>query len=213
MSDITNKLIVLKLNASWLPVGYTTIKNAIVDLTGETKTALALDIGYSMGENGEWDFQNPTYMNPVKWEDWIKLEVRSYDLSIRSAKLSIRAPLILIAPNFNKMPMKSPRPTKDAIMKRDGNTCQYSGKKLSRKELNIDHIIPVSRGGKNTFENMVASEIGINRAKADKLPHEAGLKLIRTPPTPKSVPISTTMTELRHPTWGPFLVGRNKDRE
>lgn len=215
MSDITNKSIVLKLNANWMPVGFSTVKQAIVDLTGGGfsdghPNALALDIEYERGENGEWDFDNPVYMNPVSWDVWTKLPIREYDMVIHSAKLTIRAPIVLIAVNYNKVPIKRPRPTKDSIRKRDGNICQYSGKKLSNKELDIDHIIPVSRGGKNTFSNMVTCEIGINRMKADKLPHEVGLKLIKAPHDPLPVPISTTINEVRHPTWGPFLINKKK---
>lgn len=211
MSDVTNKSIVLKLNASWMPVGYCTIKKAIIDLTGgdspdKTPNALALDIHYEKDENGEWDYDNPVYMNPLKWEDWISLPVRECDLAIHTTKIAIRAPLVLITPNYNKVPVKRPRPTKDAIKKRDNLQCQYTGRKLTNKEADIDHIIPVSRGGKNTFSNMVVSDININRMKADKTPQEAGLKLIRIPQEPPPIPISTTITDLKHPVWGPFLL-------
>jgi hypothetical protein len=172
---------------------------------------MVLDIEYQKNENGEWDFNNPVYMNPVKWEDWVNLPIREYDLVVRSAKLNIRAPLVLIAPNFNKMPFKNPRPTKDAILRRDGLVCQYSGRKLTRKEADIDHYVAVSKGGKNTFENMVTCDIKLNRMKADKPAHEVGLKLIRQPKAPQPVPISTTITEVRHPAWGPFIVGKKSE--
>lgn len=149
-------------------------------------------------------------MNPVDWKTWEKIKVREYDLVIHSSKLAIRAPIVLIAVNYNKVPIKRPRPTKDAIMKRDNLHCQYSGRKLTRKEADIDHVIPVSKGGKNTFSNMVVCDIAINRMKADKFAHDVGLKLIKIPQEPSPVPISTTINEMRHPTWGPFMITKKK---
>jgi 5-methylcytosine-specific restriction endonuclease McrA len=212
-NDIVNKAIVLKLNASWLPVRFSTIKDAIIDLTGGESSgghpkALALDIDYAKKEDGEWDFENPLYMNPVGWEIWKTLPIRPFDIILHTAKLEIRAPLVVIAANYNKVPYRKPRATKAAIMERDGMICQYTGRKLSRKELNVDHIIPVSRGGKNTFSNMVACDIKINLDKADRTPKEAGLELIRIPKEPPSTPVSTTLKEIRHPTWAPFLISK-----
>ena len=50
----------------------------------------------------------------------------------------------------------------------------------------IDHIIPRSKGGKNTWDNMVVCSKEINRKKADKTPEQAGLKLIKKPAKPDS---------------------------
>ena len=213
MSDFLNKPIVLKLNASWIVLDSCTIKQSIIDMNGGSDgkpPALAIDFEYIKGENGEWDYSNPVYMNPVNWETWIKLEVREYDTPIHSSKLTIRAPTVIIASNYNKIPMQTPRVTKDAIYKRDGFICQYTGKLLPRSELDIDHIIPVSRGGKNTFSNMVVSSIPVNRMKGNKFNHEAGLKLIRIPKEPSPIPMIATMDEIKHPSWHPFIIRRDK---
>jgi 5-methylcytosine-specific restriction endonuclease McrA len=209
-SEIINKPIVLKLNANWLPISYCTIKQALIDMNGGnmggTPPAMALDLVFEKNADGEWDFSNPVYMNPVKWDDWVKLEIRDYDIALHSAKLVTRAPTVIIAPNFSKMPVRTPRPTKDAIRKRDGGICQYTGEKVSWNDSDIDHVLPVSRGGKNTFANMVLCKKDVNRMKGNQLNHEVGLKLIRKPVEPMRVPVSAALTEVRHPTWAPFII-------
>ena len=208
MNNIINKVIVLKLNKAWQAVGYSTVGRAIVDLSAG-QAALALDLEYNLDENGE-PIGDPIYMNPLNWEQWIKLPVRSYDLAVRYANglKQMRVPTVLIATNFNRMPMKTFRgkPSKDGIWIRDGGICQYTGKKLKRENATIDHVIPSSRGGKDEWENLVTSEKKVNSDKGNKLNSEAGLKLIRPPLVPKPVPLSMLIREVRHRDWRPFLV-------
>jgi hypothetical protein len=85
------------------------------------------------------------------------------------------------------------------------HNCQYTNKKLTRAQGNIDHVIPRHHGGKNTFENMVWCEKGLNSMKANRRNEEIGLKLIRKPKAPPATPLSATITEARHPAWKPFM--------
>lgn len=209
--DIINKAVCLKMNANWFPIGWTTIRDAIIDLTGGKNgkpPALAVDMEYVLKENGEWDYDNPVYMNPVKWEDWINLKVRPCDIEIRSSHRIIRAPTVLIASNYKEIPKRMIKATKEAIRRRDGNVCQYTGKALPRGDLDIDHIIPQSLGGKNTFSNMVVCDKNINRMKGNRRNHEVGLKLIKVPVEPLPVPVSVAVNEIKHPSWKPFLLNQ-----
>lgn len=215
MGDITNKPIVLKLNASWMVLTPVTVKQAIVDMTGGSGTnskpaALAIDFEYERGEDGEWDFANPVRSQPVTWDEWVKLPLREYDIPLRSAHLVIRTPTVIIASNYNDIPRRTPKVSKDAIFKRDGLVCQYTGKTFAKKDLDIDHVIPVSRGGKNTFSNMVVSSIPVNRAKGNKLNSEAGLKLIRTPIEPSPIPAVALIDDPKHPSWKPFIIRKKR---
>jgi hypothetical protein len=83
MSNIVDKLIVLKLNKSWQAVDYCTVGKAIVDLAAG-QSARALDIEYELDENGI-PFGDPISMSPVDWETWISLPVREYDFSVTYA--------------------------------------------------------------------------------------------------------------------------------
>lgn len=186
-----------------------TIKEALIamlgGIDGANPAALAIDLEFSPNEDGEPDWNSMSYAQPTTWENWIKLPIRPWDLEIHSSNLTIRAPRVIIQPNYSKMPLISPRPTKEAIRKRDGGICQYTGKKLSWADSNIDHVIPRAQGGKNTFENMVLSSKDLNSKKADKTPEQAGLKLIRKPMAPKPLPISATINVAHHPSWVQFL--------
>ena len=211
--EIMNKPIVLQLNGNWMPIDTKTPKEAIIAMTsqGDSPPAQALDISYEKDENGEYDFSCPSYMNPVSWEDWIDLDktpIREYDEVIRTSRMEIRVPTVLLASNFRQMPTITARATKFNIYERDGGVCQYTGKKVSKGSGNIDHIQPVSKGGKNTWENMVWTSAELNSKKGNRLNHEVGLKLIRPPKAPPKMPVSMKFKpeNARHPSWLPFLV-------
>jgi 5-methylcytosine-specific restriction endonuclease McrA len=208
---------VLCLNANWMALNTKTVKDALIamlgGIDGNNPPALAVDMSYPVDEAGNVIWDSPDWINPVGWEEWKKLPVRDYDLVIHTSNMAIRAPRVIIQPNYAKMPIVSPRPTKDAIRKRDGGVCQYTGRKLTMKEGNIDHINPRCQGGKNTFENMVWCHKDINSKKADKTPQQAGLKLIRKPFAPKAVPISSTINIAHHPSWVHFLENVKEVRE
>jgi 5-methylcytosine-specific restriction endonuclease McrA len=73
----------------------------------------------------------------------------------------------------------------NAIRERDGNRCQYTGRVLRQDEGSLDHVVPRSRRGKDAWENLVWSAKEVNQKKADRLPYEAGLKLLSVPRAPK----------------------------
>lgn len=145
-----------------------------------------------------------TSARPVDWDEWFMLPVRSGDLSIKTKSKDVRIPTVVLRPSYSKMPVKRPKLTSASIMNRDGGICQYSGKKLSKKEGNVDHVTPKSRGGKDDWTNMVWCDRGLNSHKSDRLNHEIGLKLLRQPKAPPAVPASVLVKPL-HPTHTPFL--------
>lgn len=198
---VLDKSIVLSLNANWLPIGVKTIREAVIALMSESDgepPLFALDLNVDAEGNLE-------YANPLSWEAWERLPVRENDLFIQTARKQIRAPLVVICRWYSKVPMRRPRLSNANVLERDGYTCQYSGRKLPRSSLNVDHVVPLDRGGRNTWHNMVACEKGINSRKSNRLNHEAGLKLIRQPEEPKAVPVSFALTEAKHPSWVPFV--------
>jgi 5-methylcytosine-specific restriction endonuclease McrA len=200
---------VLCLNGVWQALGTKTVKEALIAMLGGEKgnspAAMAIDMVFPIDADGNVDWNSPEYTQPVGWDEWRKLPVREYDLAIHTSNMEIRAPRVIIQPNYSKMPIVQPRPTKEAIRKRDGGICQYTGEVLTWKEGNIDHVTPRSQGGRNTFENMVWCHKDINSKKADKTPKQAGLALIRKPFAPKSLPISSTINVAHHPSWVHFL--------
>lgn len=199
--DVLNKQIVLSLNRAWQPLGFVSPKKAVVSIFSESEdenASMPLDI--EMDEEG-----NIVYAAPVSLEDWLKLPIRSYDLSLRSAHQEIRVPTVIVSMGCNKMPIKNVKLGRSAIYERDGGVCQYSGEYVGRQG-NLDHITPKDRGGRDSFENMVWCKREINSNKGNRLNHEAGLKLIRPAKMPPGMPVSATIKEPRHPTQKPFII-------
>jgi 5-methylcytosine-specific restriction endonuclease McrA len=212
MNNVANKLICLNLNANWQPVGFKTVKDAIVDLCGAESngkpSTMALDIEYELDENGQPIFDEAKSMNPVSWEEWMMLPIRPWDLAINSPTRSIRVPTVIIATNFNKMPIKTfkGKPSKDGIWNRDQGICQYTGKKLTKDQSTIDHVIPRSKGGLDTWTNMVVCDKSLNSKKGNKMNSELGLKLKKEPVEPSPTPVSALIREAKHHTWKHFLI-------
>ena len=212
--NIINRTQVLKLNSAWQAVGQSTVGKALVDLAAG-KSALALDIEYEKDEQGNYILDEngwpsgQSWPRPVTWDEWVTLPVRPFDDVIHYGNGSkvMRAPTVIIAKNFAKMPMKTfkGKPSKDAIWIRDGGTDQYTGKKLRREEATIDHILPQSRGGTNAWENLALTAKEINSRKGNRLNSEIGLRLIREPRAPRPIPLSQLIREIRHQDWKRFL--------
>jgi len=181
MNDILNKTIVLVLNRNWQAINIRTPADAFCQLA--TNAATALDI--ELGENAP-----APVLRPVSWDEWITLPVRDGDHAVRTARGAIRVPTVIVAVNFAKVPKKRPKLSAKNIRERDGNRCQYTGRLLHPDEGNLDHVVPRSRGGRDTWENLVWSAKEVNQRKADRLPHEAGLKLLSIPRAPKELPVS-----------------------
>jgi len=164
MTDILNKTIVLVLNRNWQAINIRTPQDAFCQMATNVATALEID-----GEN---------LIRPVTWDEWITLPVRESDHAARTAHREIRVPTVIVAVNYAKVPKKRPKLCARTIRERDGNRCQYTGVLLHPDEGSLDHVVPSSRGGADSWENLVWSAKEVNQRKADRLPHEAGLKLL-----------------------------------
>lgn len=192
--DLLNSKTTLVLNAFWQPIGEKTAAEALCRLYSGAFSALDIS-------PGEEEQPNMVIMN---WEQWEKLAVKSEDIYILSTKGRIKIPHVIISKNYKKIHFKQPKLTFDAIIKRDKQICQYSGRKIDASEISIDHVIPLSKGGKNTWDNLVCCDKKINNKKSNKTPKEAGLSLIRAPFEPKPV-VASSFIQPRNKYWEPFL--------
>jgi 5-methylcytosine-specific restriction endonuclease McrA len=181
MSDILNKTIVLVLNRNWQAINIRTPQDAFCQMATNVATALDIELGDDHGAKA---------LRPVTWDEWITLPVREGDHAVRTARGAIRVPTVIVAVNYAKVPKKRPKLSAKNIRERDGNRCQYTGRLLHPDEGSLDHVVPRSRGGVDSWENLVWSAKDVNQRKADRLPHEAGLKLLHEPRAPKELPIT-----------------------
>lgn len=200
MNDILHKTIVLVLNRNWQAINSTTPALAFSQMATDVATGL--------------DIQGKDWMVPVKWEDWLKLPVGEQDFSIGTVRGEIRVPLVVVLARFDRVPLKRPKFSLRNVWERDGGRCQYSGRKLSPKEGNIDHILPRSRGGGTTWENCVLADRDVNQRKADRTPDEAGLRLARDPERPQEIPVTYFIrNKFQIPEWDVFLPGLDREFE
>jgi CRISPR/Cas system Type II protein with McrA/HNH and RuvC-like nuclease domain len=108
-------------------------------------------------------------------------------------------PLVIRLLNYIKFRPRSIKVNRRRIFKRDGHTCQYCG---SKKNLTIDHVMPRSRGGQNTWKNMVTCCSRCNLYKGDKTPEEVGMKLKSQPYEP-TIFSNVVSDEIEH-IWNDF---------
>jgi 5-methylcytosine-specific restriction endonuclease McrA len=100
---------------------------------------------------------------------------------IKSPTFSIRIPSVIRLLEFRHIPRQSRALSRKNILMRDRNTCQYCGGVFPPNELTLDHVIPRSRGGASTWENLVACCKQCNHKKGNSTPAESGLSLFREP--------------------------------
>jgi 5-methylcytosine-specific restriction endonuclease McrA len=182
MSDILTKAVVLVLNRNWQAINVRTPQEAFCMMATNVATGLEIE-----GED---------HIRPVTWEEWIRLPIREQDEAVRTVRGSIRVPTVIVAVNYAKVPKKRPKLCARGVRERDGNRCQYTGVLLEPQEGSLDHVVPRSRGGQDTWENLVWSSKAVNTRKGNRLPHEAGLKLLKLPRAPKEVPVTALIRQV-----------------
>lgn len=124
----------------------------------------------------------------------------SNGLVFHSERLSIEAPSVVRLRHFVKVPYRAQAPlTRRAVFARDGWVCQYCGAAAE----NLDHVVPRSRGGEHSWENVVAACRRCNSRKENRLAEDAGLRLARRPFAP-SDGFRLSLGRLE-PEWEPFL--------
>lgn len=151
-----------------------------------------------------------TFLNTINVKRSLSLWARNKARILKSngkmihPELNITQPEVMILTDYVHVPYhcRQVKLSREAIMLRDNFTCQYSGKKLKKSEVEIDHVIPRSRGGKNTWENLVCASQEMNNAKGNKTPQEAGMKLLRKPFKPS---LNDLLDNIKKEEWADYL--------
>ena len=100
---------------------------------------------------------------------------------VHSARQAVKVPSVIRLLEYRRIPHQTRALSRKNILLRDRNTCQYCGQILGAGDLTLDHVLPRSRGGPSSWENLVACCHGCNRRKGNQLPHEANMRLFREP--------------------------------
>jgi 5-methylcytosine-specific restriction endonuclease McrA len=100
---------------------------------------------------------------------------------VHSTSRAVSVPSVIRLLSYRHIPQQSRALSRKNILLRDRNTCQFCGRALPASELTLDHVMPRSRGGHSSWENLVACCYQCNNRKGDRTPEEAGLQLARRP--------------------------------
>ncbi len=188
MTDVLSKPVLI-LNRLFQPVQLSTAKRAFILLYGGA--ARAVDEG---GE--EYDF-----------EMWRLLPPRDGDDVVPIVGGTLRVPRVVHLHRYDRTPRVTVRLTRRNLMFRDAHQCQYCGKQPPVRDLNIDHVLPRSRGGDDSWENLVTACRICNLRKGWRTPEEANMRLARRPFRPRWTMTAQILlaASIKYREWDPFL--------
>ena len=200
MSNINSSTLVL--NRSWMAIQVCSVKRAIN----------LLYQGHAKVLDDECQAYN--------FDDWSEVSQQMVEIDsaefICSPTVKIRIPRVIVLMLYDRLPQRQVSFSRKNIFERDNYTCQYCGKQppsksrairwMEKNQMNLDHILPRSRGGKTTWSNIVASCFTCNSKKGNKTLKELGWKLKRRPVTPKWHPnVNIPLKLVTHKQWANFL--------
>jgi len=194
-ANLLHQNTVLVLNRHWQAIHAITPAEAFGHLAAGSARALLIE--------------GPYQMQPLSWEDWSGLAPAEGQPAIGTTKGRVRVPTVIVLTRYDRVPMITLSFGLTGIWERDGGRCQYTGRTLAREEASIDHVMPLSRGGPNDWENCVLSDRLVNHRKGNRTPGEAGLRLLSVPRKPRAIPASARIRNHHQiEDWKHFLESR-----
>lgn len=139
-----------------------------------------------------------------------KVEVlEEYTVCVRTVSTMFRVPAVLKLVRWIQFARRPPviRFSRANLYARDEWRCQYCFKRYPERSLTLDHVLPVARGGKKTWTNIVTACLKCNQKKGHRTPEEAGLTLLKEPCVPRWLPGTIGAFHAKTPpaAWLPYL--------
>jgi 5-methylcytosine-specific restriction endonuclease McrA len=193
---------VLVLNKFYQAIRVVNVRRAFSMLCREMAEVIHIEAdrdGQTKWQN--FDFEGWRDMSALKAE----FEPQDYDW-IHTVRWQIAVPRIIRLLGYDKLPRQDVKFNRRNIYARDGNRCQYCGKKMPTTELSLDHVVPKSQSGRSTWENIVCCCVRCNVKKGGRTPEQAHMHLITRPIKPKRSPvINVRLADTRYSSWRQFL--------
>jgi 5-methylcytosine-specific restriction endonuclease McrA len=123
--------------------------------------------------------------------------------AVHSTSMTMPFPSVIRLAQYVRVPFKKVILSRKNILRRDGHKCQYCG--LSGVTLTVDHIMPKSRGGEDSWENLVSACLRCNNVKGSQTPDEAQMALLRRPIRPNHVTFLRQFIGRIDKDWEPYL--------
>jgi 5-methylcytosine-specific restriction endonuclease McrA len=192
---LSNSL-VLVLNRLWQPVNICSARRAIG----------LIYLGHARAVHRDAD-QNFFTHDLNSWVEFSTAEDCSGAEIVHTISTCFLLPTVIVLATFDKLPKKEVKFSRRNVFERDRFTCQYCGIRFDHQSLNIDHVVPRDKGGKNTWENVVCSCFPCNTRKGNRLPADIQMFPINEPKAPRWRPffsIAQTSQQM-HDSWIHFL--------
>jgi 5-methylcytosine-specific restriction endonuclease McrA len=184
---------ILVLNKSWTAINVITLVESMKMLCRETADAMDPET-YQLYTLEQWIERSTERVK--------KLPIKYF---IKTPNCLIERPEIILLRTYYGMPFTEVNFTRRNLYKRDNYTCQYCNKQYGPSNLNIDHVIPTSRGGRTSWNNCVVSCVPCNSKKANMILSESGLSLLTRPKMPQWLPVSGLIPRIYPDSWNKFL--------
>ena len=188
---------VLVLNKLWMAIRVINAQRAFSLVYRDLAEVVHVDDGSYSG----YDFERWTDLGATKRE----LDVDNYDW-VRTVRLQIAVPKVIRLLGYDRLPQQEVKLNRRNIFARDRNMCQYCGARFATSELSLDHLLPRSKGGKSSWDNLVCCCVGCNAKKGGRTPVQAHMTLVRKPFKPRRNPvISLRLGSDKYACWQQFL--------
>lgn len=181
---------VLVLNRLYMAVHVVGVRRAFGLLCRELAEVVHLE----EGRFANYDFNSWREISELRADEKLP-----YDDWIRSVNFEIQVPRVIRLLSYDRIPRRAVRLNRHTILARDEHCCQYCGRRLPASQLSLDHVIPRSRGGETTWDNVVCACLKCNVKKGGRTPHEAHMSLWRPPCRPTQSPL--LMLKLQNPKY------------
>ena len=124
------------------------------------------------------------------------------ELPVVAGSVTVERPSVILLARYVKVPHGRAVPvSRRGVLRRDAQRCAY----CRRSATTVDHVLPRSRGGPDSWENLVACCVRCNNTKGDRTPEEMGWVLQVTPRAPQGHAWVLRGGEPRHPLWADYL--------
>jgi len=129
--------------------------------------------------------------------------IEHYQKEVHSVSVSIHLPSVVRLYVYINGPRKDVALNRKNISKRDNYQCQYCG--ISKEVLTTDHVIPKSLGGRDSWTNLVTACTKCNNKKGNRMPEQAGMKLLKIPKKPHRFTYMAFFSSIPDVRWRPYL--------
>ncbi|MCC6683354.1 MAG: HNH endonuclease [Phycisphaeraceae bacterium] len=185
----------------WMAIRIVDARRALSMLFRDLAEVIRVDDGSYTGH----DFDSWLDVSTAR-ESFERRLIREQYEWVGTVRCQIAVPKIIRLLGYDKLPRREVKLNRRNIFARDENRCQYCGDKFPTSELSLDHVIPRSRGGASSWDNLVCCCVRCNARKGGRTPRQAHMTLTRKPVQPARNPVvALRLGHEKYASWKQFL--------